>query len=52
MNKISDYVKKCCFYGLEEAFAEKEFDVNQDMIDFYSNDTAAKYMRLGGFGQP
>ena len=30
------------FYGLEEAFAEKEFDVNQDMIDFYSSDTAAK----------
>lgn len=40
------------FYGLEEAFAEKEFDVNQDMIDFYSSDTVAKYMRLGGFGQP
>ena len=40
------------FYGLEEAFAEKEFNVNQDMIDFYSSDTVAKYMRMGGFGQP
>ena len=35
------------FYGLEEALAEKEFDVNQDMVDFYSSDTAAQYMRHG-----
>ncbi len=39
-------------YGLEEALAEKGFDVNADMIAFYNGDATADYrMRSQFFGQ-
>ena len=36
-------------YGLEEALAEKGFDVNQDMIAFYNGDDTADYRMKSEF---
>ena len=37
-------------YGIEEAFAERGFELNQTMIDLYSSDMVQAYARRG-FGQ-